>query len=282
VRPRHAAGVLVTAATQPRLLALVAEAWEPPDEVSVSFALRAEFVELRRRRRALVLGLALFAVVSEEELRAVIRGDAAPARVEELAHTWEEYWLTHVVPALEAERRPPILEGFLATLPAGTPSAAELLDGVPALEAELMTSLSGRPLEPMAWSESAEVYLVNARSSTGDFAFVLEDLTAGELGEAVAGLDTLASAVHRKLPTVTREEAAEIAVHVLADGLAIALAGAGWALSADIDEPLRARMGDRELEPLDEVLGMTEGTHLPTAWAGRAQALGIADLPIGV
>jgi hypothetical protein len=281
VRPRHAPGVLVTGATQPRLLALIAEAGEPPDEVSVSFALRAEVVELRRGRRALVLGLALFAVVSEEELRAVVRGGAAPARVEELAPTWEEYWLTRVVPALEAERRPPILEGFLAKLPAGTPSAAELLDGVPELEAELMTSLSGRPLEPMAWSESADVYLVNARALTSDFAFVLEGLTAGELGEALARLSELASAVHRKVPTLSREEAAEIAVHVLADGLGIALAGAGWELTADINQPLRARLGDRELEPLDEVLGMVEGTHLPTAWRARAQALGIADLRLG-
>ena len=78
----------------------------------------------------------------------------------------------------------------------------------------------------------------------------------------MAELDTLAGAVQRKVPTVTREEAAEIAVHVLADGLAIALADAGWELSADIDEPLRCRLGDRELEPLDEVLGMAEGTHL--------------------
>jgi hypothetical protein len=270
----------VTAASQPRLLALVAEAGARPDEVSVSFALRAEFVALRRDRRALVLGLALLAVVSEEELRAVVRGGEAPGRVEELAPTWEDYWLTRVVPALEAERRPPILEGFLAKLPVGTPSAAELLDGVPALEAELITSLSGRPLEPMAWSESAEVYLVNARSFTADFAFVLEGVTAGELGEALAGLDTLAGVVHRKLPTVTREEAAEIAVHVLADGLAIALAGAGWELSADIDKPLRARLGGRALDPLDEVLGMVEGTHPPTAWAARAHALGIADLQL--
>jgi hypothetical protein len=280
VRSRHAPGVLVTGTTQPRLLALIAEAAAPPDEVSVSFALRAESLELRWGRRALVLGLALFAVVSEEELRAVVRGGAAPARVEELAPTWEEYWLTRVLPALEAERRPPILEGFLATVPAGTPSAAELLDGLPALEAELMVSLSGRPLEPMAWSESADVYLAGARRHTADFAFVLDGLTAGELGEAVAGLDALAGAVHRKLPTVTREEAAEIAVHVLADGLAIALADAGWELSADIDAPLRARLGERELEPLDEVLGMAEGTHLPTAWPGRAQAFGIAHLAL--
>jgi len=80
---------------------------------------------------------------------------------------------------------------------------------------------------------------------------------------------------------VTREEAAEIALQVLADGLAIALAGAGWELSADIDEPLRARLGDRELEPLDEVLGMAEGTHAATAWAARADELGIAHLRLG-
>jgi hypothetical protein len=34
-------------------------------------------------------------------------------------------------------------------------------------------------------------------------------------------------------------------------------------------------------EPPDEVLGMAEGTHLRTAWAVRAQALGIADLRLG-
>ncbi len=113
-----------------------------------------------------------------------------------------------------------------------------------------------------------------------DFAFVLDGLTAGELGEAVAGLDSLASRVHRKVPTMSREEAAEIAVQVLADGLAVALADAGWELTADINEPLRCRLGDREFSPLDEVLGMTEGTHLPTAWAARAQTLGIADLPL--
>jgi hypothetical protein len=132
-----------------------------------------------------VLGLALFAVVSEEELRAVVRGGAAPARVEELAPDWEDFWLTRVVRALEPERRPPILEGFLAKLP------------------------------------------------------------AGELGEALAGLGELASAVHRKVPTLSREEAAEIAVHVLADGLGIALAGAGWELSADIDEPSGPGSGGR-------------------------------------
>ena len=58
---------------------------------------------------------------------------------------------------------------------------------------------------------------------------------------------------------MSREEAAEIAVQVLADGLAVALADAGWELTADINEPLRCRLGDREFSPLDEVLGMTEG-----------------------
>jgi hypothetical protein len=282
VRPRRAPGVLVTAATQPRLLASVAEAGAPPDEVSVTLALRAELVELRRGRRALVLGLPLFGLVSDDELRAVVRGGAPPARVAEHAALWEDYWLTRVAPALDAGRRPPLLEGFLATLPAGTPSAAALLDGLPALEAELIAWLTGRPLEPMAWSESADLYLAGARALTADWAFLLDGLTAGELGEAVAGLAALTTAVHRKVPTVTREEAAEIALHVLAGGLGLALAGAGWELSADIDEPLRARLGDRELEPIDEVLGMAEGTHLPTAWAARAQALGIADLPLRV
>ena len=280
MRARHAPGVLVTAESQPRLLALIAETGEPPDEVSVNLPLRAEFVELRRGRRALVLGLPLFAVLSEDELREVVSGGAPPSRVAEHAPAWEDYWLTRVAPALDAGRRPPLLEGFLAKLPAGAPPAAELLDGIPELEAELITWLSGRPLEPMAWNESADAYLAGARGMAADFAFVLDGLTAGELGEAVAGLDSLASRVHRKVPTMSREEAAEIAVQVLADGLAVALADAGWELTADINEPLRCRLGDREFSPLDEVLGMTEGTHLPTAWAARAQALGIADLPL--
>lgn len=279
MRRRHAPGILVTAESQPRLLALIAATAEPPDEVSVNLPLRAEVVELRRGRRALVLGLALLAAATEDELRAVV-GGAAPQRLAEHVPAWEEYWLTRVAPALDVGRRPPILEGFLAQLPAGPPPAAELLDGVPELEGELIASLSGRPLEPMAWSESADVYLVGARRNTADLAFVLDGLSAGELGEVVTGLDPLASQVQRRLPTVAPADAAAIAVHALADGLVVALADAGWELTAGISEPLRCRLGDRELQPLDEVMGMAEGTHLPTAWAARAQALGIADLPL--
>ncbi len=85
----------------------------------------------------------------------MVSGGAPPGGVAEHAPAWEDYWLTRVAPALDAGRRPPLLEGFLAKLPAGAAPAAELLDGIPALEAELITWLSGRPLEPMAWNESA-------------------------------------------------------------------------------------------------------------------------------
>jgi hypothetical protein len=96
----------------------------------------------------------------------------------------------------------------------------------------------------------------------------------------VAGLSELASQVQRRLPALSLEEAAEIAAGALADGLVVALANAGWELTADINETLRCRLGDHVLEPLDEVVGMVEGTHLPAAWAARSQALGIADLPL--
>ena len=100
------AGSWITAESQPRLIALIAEAGRAARRGLREPPAPGEFVELRRGRRALVLGLPLFAVLSEDEWRAVVSGGAPPGGVAEHAPAWEDYWLTRVAPALDAGRAP--------------------------------------------------------------------------------------------------------------------------------------------------------------------------------
>jgi hypothetical protein len=271
----------VTAGSQPRLVALIAEAApEPPDEIAIALAPAIEVVELRRNRRALVLGLALLGALSEPDLRALVAGDddaEAQRRLEARAADWEDYSLNRLVPAFDAGRRPPILEGFAD----GAPSAAALLDDIPALEEAVVASIWSGRLEPMAWSEFGDVYLAGARQNVAEFSDVLAGVTAGDLGETVTHIEPLARQVQRRLPTSAPEDVAQITVLALADGLVVALADAGWEVTSDLGQPLRCRQGEHELEPLDDVFGLAEGTLSPAAWAARTHELGIAGLPLG-
>jgi hypothetical protein len=292
MRTRHAAGYEVTAESQPRLIALVAEAAraagaEPPDEVTVSLAPRAEVVELRRRRRGVVIGLSLIAMVSEPELRALLAhafgaGTAdAKRRVDAQSGVWDEYWLNHVAPALDVGRLPPVVEGLTTVLPGPPGEALELLDGLEQLERDVMGEVIGGRLEPMEWSEFGEVYLTGARQSVIDAAPVLKGLTVAGIGEAVAEIGPLASRVERLMPTLPRDMAPEVAVQALTDGLVVALADAGWEVVCDVDKPLLCRRGDHRIEPLEEMGRLAEGTRSASAWATQARELGIADLPLG-
>jgi hypothetical protein len=73
-----------------------------------------------------------------------------------------------------------VLEGFAAVLrsapvePVDEPPAAGLLDGIAALEEEILATILGRPLQPMPWSEFGGVCSGSRRTKgpvdTGPFA----------------------------------------------------------------------------------------------------------------
>jgi hypothetical protein len=141
------------------------------------------------------------------------------------------------MPALEAGRRPPLLDGFAAFLraapvepsavadPDGTPPAAQLLAGIPQLEQEALAAIWKPPLEPMAGASPARC------TSTPP-----------------AGIWRTGQP--------------------------------SWQVTGDIGEPLRCRLDGREIEPVDEVMRLAEGTRSAAAWVVRASDLGIAGLSL--
>jgi Zn-dependent protease with chaperone function len=176
------------------------------------------------------------------------------------------------------------LEGLPAGEPDDSPPAAELITDEPALERDVLAFLFGpdaAELEPIAWDQVAEsVYLDRARVLTAEFGYVLTGLTAGGLAEAAADRDRLAGEVQRHDRELGRDDAHSLVLHVLRDGLLVALADNGWTVSAEPAQPVMCRRGEHELAPAAVVAELTERLSTSSAWADRARELGIAELSL--
>jgi hypothetical protein len=105
---------------------------------------------------------------------------------------------------------------------------------------------------------------------------VLEGITVGTLPEAVARRAELAGRITE--PDVGDRE--ELALVVLANGTLLALEAAGWAIVADLAEPIGARKGETTLYVHGAINRMIEGDLSADEWRQDAQSLGIADLPL--
>ena len=177
------------------------------------------------------------------------------------------------------------LAGAEPGAPDGSPHAAELVEDLPALERDVFETLfgpeAGEALQPVDWTEVGnEVYLTRARGLVEAFPEVLEGVTGESFGEAVTGAQERVPAVRRREPDATFEDAADVVLAVLRDGLLVALADNGWEVSAELVEPVRCRRDGQEVQPSKVVGELLDGDLVVAAWAERARALGIGGLAL--
>jgi Zn-dependent protease with chaperone function len=163
--------------------------------------------------------------------------------------------------------------------------AAELVADAPGLERRVFEALFGleaaAELEAVAWGDVGDVvYLAHARRLVHQLPSVVAGVTAGGLGDAVARSGQLAGEIQRREPDIRFEDAAALAPVVLRDALLVALADAGWEVTAGLAEPVTCRHGGHELQPAAVVGALREGELETEAWAARAHELGIAELAL--
>ncbi|HEY4027590.1 MAG TPA: hypothetical protein VGO86_14275, partial [Candidatus Dormibacteraeota bacterium] len=182
----------------------------------------------------------------------------------------------------------------LAGLPPGPdvrydPPAISMLDGVPAIEADLIASLvrQGAPSpQPIAWGEVGERVLApswerfHARTAA-----CLDGATAGSLPALAADSERLGEHVARALGAqgdVAPEQARSLAVDVLAVGLALALRAEGWMIQAPPGAPVTMRRQGASMEPFADAARLAAAELDATDWQERCERLGIVDLPVRV
>ena len=176
----------------------------------------------------------------------------------------------------------------LERLPAGPVAAAgaaavTLLDGVPALERELLVTLAGADaagkLQPVAWEEVGEkVFLPQWRAVARKHAAALQGVTPGTLPVTVGAVTEWA----RRVVLAGQEQvlAADqpgYAGQVVGCALAVVLQGRGVALRCLPGAPVSCGA----VEPFRVLDDLVAG-RLPAAeWRRQCAALGIADVDLG-
>jgi Zn-dependent protease with chaperone function len=132
-------------------------------------------------------------------------------------------------------------------------------------------------LDPLDWEAVGDaVYGANARELTREFPGLLEGVTVGTLPEAVGRRAELAERITD--PDIQDRE--ELALVVLADGALLALEAAGWAIVADLAEPIGARKGETTLHVHGAISRMVQGELSAEEWRRDVEELGIAELPL--
>jgi heat shock protein HtpX len=183
---------------------------------------------------------------------------------------------------------------FLAGLPPGPgissdPPAISMLDGVPAIEADLIASLvrQGAPApQPITWDEVCERVLVPSWERLhGRTAAGLDGATAGSLPALTADSERLGTHLARALGVqgdVAPERARSLAVDVLGVALALALRANGWMVQAPPGAPVTMRRQDACVEPFLDAARLIAGEQDAARWQERCQRLGIGDVPLHV
>lgn len=157
-----------------------------------------------------------------------------------------------------AETLPP------GTLPEGEPKAVALLDGLDALEVELLEAMTGsdkiRTLKPIRWEDVGEqVYVPMWKSSLSEHRPLVVGTTPAALAGMTARLSEIGRAVARR--KLGDEEARGAGISVLGAALALALHRHGWVMESEPGEArpraegrrrpgaLQRRRGDRPRGP---------------------------------
>jgi Zn-dependent protease with chaperone function len=166
-------------------------------------------------------------------------------------------------------------------------AALELLDGLPGLEAGVVSRLLPRgagPPEAVAWTEVAERALVPRwRRLASAGAAALEGETAESLWDLSVSAEEVGARAARVLGMVALPaDERQLAVDVLGAGLALGLVRAGWRIAAEpVATPLLSGPAGW-VEPFVAVGGMLAGEVQAAEWRDRCARLGIGNVSLTV
>ncbi|MEO8285542.1 MAG: M48 family metalloprotease [Chloroflexota bacterium] len=178
----------------------------------------------------------------------------------------------------------------LDDLPAADPQAVELVDGLPALEREMLVALTDREkvagLKPMPWSEAAlSAYLPVWQKVARSEAEALQGVTPETLPVIAQHLSafaqTLARAQERDTPFEEPHKLQGLALSVLGSALVATLYDHGWELSALPGEPIYARKDEHVIKVFDAIADLAADELLADAWLRECAAAGISKLDLG-
>jgi heat shock protein HtpX len=173
-----------------------------------------------------------------------------------------------------ADSHPPLAERVKAVQamalpeppPADDPPALSLVEGVEALEIELLTVMLGRPdvaaCAAIRWEDVGERALRPAwEQICREGRKGLEGRTPAGLPDQVAGMD-------------------DDSLRFLGTALGVALARSGWSFEAEPGVPVRLRRGEATVEPLEVLRRLGAGELTPGFWRAECARLGIGDLSL--
>ena len=161
-------------------------------------------------------------------------------------------------------------------VPVDDPPALTLLDGVDALERDLLSAMAGeeraRALRPLAWEEAGNsVYAPLWEKSVRDFAAAFAGATLDSLPEKAA---SILAELDRTLPG-DQEERRRRAVWLLGTAIAGALARAGCEIRALPGEPVfLVAAGGEAIDPFAAASALSKGETSPNDWHERCARLG--------
>jgi Zn-dependent protease with chaperone function len=148
------------------------------------------------------------------------------------------------------------------------------------LEQRVLRELVGDELPAVGWDEiGVEVYVARARELVGEFPAVIKGVTAGSLPGAVERIPVTAREISG--PDDDPEFVRDLVAGVLADGLLLALHGAGWTVTAPPAEPVLARRGDHRLLPHVAVAKLRSRELTAQEWRDTVAQAGVDELPLG-
>jgi Zn-dependent protease with chaperone function len=176
----------------------------------------------------------------------------------------------------------------LAACPAGgpddSPPAATLLQHWAAVERAQAVHRCGTKigaLRPISWhAVGTEVFLERAQRLVAAHGDLLGDATAGALDDVVDRLGPIAGELQQREPELEVEHARGFAGALMADGLLVALHESGWTVEAPPAEPVHCTRGEHRVAPHAVVDRLLDGRLSGTEWRGRAEALGIDEVPL--
>jgi hypothetical protein len=184
------------------------------------------------------------------------------------------------------DTHPPLRERIEAVkdLPAGEParedpSAITLIDGVDALEEQLLANMVGEDeagkLKSLPWEEvGRRAYRPAWQEAVQRNAAALAGIAAG----APERITSAISSINQRLTAGSTEDRVNHARWVLGAALALALADKGWTIRALPGEPILLESGNMAFDPFTAVRGLAQGLISAEEWRQRCTALRIAEL----
>jgi len=224
-----------------------------------------------------------FAAGFRQCLQAPPAAEAAARRVEEaLKHPLTKAFDTH--PPLR-DRLAAIAAYPAKNSPDGEEPAALLLSDAGAVEKELLEVLLPQApvaqLKPVTWNEVGDrVYVERWRAMVAQYGSLIQGWKVGDLPSVLDRIPEMVRQIRDpKGVLLTREQRAERVRDFVAGALSLALVGRGWTLQATPGE-LALCHGTARLAPKAVVDGIASNAQERFAWAEKARALGIEEIPL--